>query len=130
MLALPAFFSVLLAAEQYAATEAPAVAACITGHVRTLNVTARNIFETMISPIRDHVDVFAAVSPLLDDLMPPKNVTHPKYESERGAPKKGQTPHANSLEIKRWFSIFSPIHLEVAASAGQNSGLYSCLLLV
>ena len=123
-------FSLLLAAaEQYAATKPP-VAACITGHVRTLNVTAHNIFETMIAPIRDHVDVFVAVSPLLDDLMPPKNVSHPKFPSESGPHKKGETPRATSLDITRWFSIFSPIHLEIAGSAGQNSGLHSCLLLV
>ena len=112
--------------EQYAAP----VAACITGHVRTINVTARNIFETMIAPIRDHVDVFAAVSPLLDDLLPPKNVTHPKFQSERGPNKVGQAPTATSLDIERWFRIFSPIHVKVARTAGQNSGLHSCLLLV
>ena len=66
--------------EQHAATEPAAVAACITGHMRTINVTAHNIFETMIAPIRDHVDVFAAVSPVLGDLLPPKNVAHPKYQ--------------------------------------------------
>ena len=115
--------------EQYAATEPP-VAACITGHVRTIKVTARNIFETMIAPIRDHVDVFAAVSPLLDDLLPPKNVTHPKSLSEKGPRKVGKTPTATSLDIERWFRIFSPIHVEVARTAGQNSGLHSCLLLV
>ena len=116
--------------EQHAATEPAAVAACITGHVRTIKVTARNIFETMIAPIRDHVDVFAAVSPLLDDLLPPKNVTHPKFQSERGPNKVGQAPTATSLDIERWFRIFSPIHVEVARTAGQNSGLHSCLLLV
>ena len=112
--------------EQYAAP----VSACITGHVRTINVTARNIFETMIAPIRDHVDVFAAVSPLLDDLLPPKNVTHPKFQSERGPNKVGQAPTATSLDIERWFRIFSPIHVKVARTAGQNSGLHSCLMLV
>ena len=116
--------------EQHAATEPAAVAACITGHMRTINVTAHNIFETMIAPIRDHVDVFAAVSPLLDDLLPPKNVTHPKFQSESGPHKVGNTPTATSLDIERWFRIFSPIHVEVARTAGQNSGLHSCLLLV
>ena len=114
--------------EQHAATEPAAVAACITGHVRTINVTAHNIFETMIAPIRDHVDVFAAVSPVLGDLLPPKNVTHPKFQSESGPPKVGKT--ATRLDIERWFRILSPIHVEVATTAGQNSGLHSCLLLV
>ena len=114
--------------EQHAATEPAAVAACITGHVRTINVTAHNIFETMIAPIRDHVDVFAAVSPVLGDLLPPKNVTHPKFQSESGPPKVGKT--ATRLDIERWFRILSPIHIEVATTAGQNSGLHSCLLLV
>ena len=129
MLAVHVLVLLAVTPEQYAATEPP-VAACITGHVRTIKVTARNIFETMIAPIRDHVDVFAAVSPLLDDLLPPKNVTHPKSLSEKGPRKVGKTPTATSLDIERWFRIFSPIHVEVARTAGQNSGLHSCLLLV
>ena len=103
----------------------PAVAACITGHVRTLSITASNIFETMIAPIRDHVDVFSALSPMLDDRYPPRNATHPKYQSQTG-PRKNSTTTVTKDRIEQWMHIFSPISVDVETTTNENEGLHRC----
>ena len=79
----------------------------------------------MIAPIRDHVDVFSALSPVIDDRYPPRNAWHPKYQSQTG-PRKNSTTTMTKDRIEQWMHIFSPISVDVETTTNENEGLHRC----